>query len=159
MNNVSIRPGRAEDIEAMVAILPRLAEFELPPRRHAGDLWEDDAKALRAWAEQGDDNAIVLVADDVEAGVVGVAFVRLQPEFMSKAPSGHLEALAIAPIADGHGIGRRLLEAAEDAAKAAGAVAMTLHVFANNERARSVYDRHGYEGELLRYVKHLDASS
>jgi ribosomal protein S18 acetylase RimI-like enzyme len=32
---------------------------------------------------------------------------------------------------------------------------MTLHVFANNERARSVYERTGYAGELLRYVKHL----
>jgi len=159
MKDVSIRPGRAEDIESLVAMLPRLAEFELPPRRRAGDLWESDAKALRAWAEQGDDSAIVIVADDVEAGVIGVAFVRLQPEFMSKAASGHLEALAIAPVADGHGIGRRLLEAAEDAAKAAGAQTMTLHVFANNERARSVYDRHGYDGELMRYVKHLDESS
>jgi ribosomal protein S18 acetylase RimI-like enzyme len=34
---------------------------------------------------------------------------------------------------------------------------MTLHVFANNERARSVYDRFGYSGELLRYVKRFPA--
>jgi len=155
MKNASIRPATADDLDAMLAIMPRLAEFELPPRRRAGDLWEGDADTLRAWAVDGNDALIVLVADAAGAGVVGVALVRLQPEFMSHAPGAHLEAIGVAPEADGHGLGRRLLAEAERAALAAGALSMTLHVFANNERARSVYDRAGYDGELLRYVKHL----
>ena len=36
---------------------------------------------------------------------------------------------------------------------------MTLHAFANNERARSVYDRAGWNGELLRYVKPLTSDT
>ena len=155
---VTIRPANPGDVEAMVAILPRLAEFELPPNRKAEDLWTGDADTLRAWA--GGDETLadvlrVLAADAEGHGVVGVALVRLQPEFKSKAPSAHLEAIAIAPVADGHGIGKRLLAEAEATSRAAGALSMTLHVFANNERARSVYDRAGWNGELLRYVKPL----
>ena len=155
MKDARIRPARPEDLDAMVRILPRLADFEVPARRRPGDLWESDAATLRAWAEHGGDDLIVLVADAESEGVVGVALVRLQPEFMSRAPSGHLEALGVAPVADGHGLGRRLLAEAERAALEAGALSMTLHVFANNARARSVYERTGYDGELMRYVKHL----
>ena len=32
---------------------------------------------------------------------------------------------------------------------------MTLHVFAVNERARRLYEQAGYDGELMRYIKHL----
>ncbi|HSG87670.1 MAG TPA: GNAT family N-acetyltransferase [Pseudomonadales bacterium] len=156
MKNATIRPATPVDLQAMLAILPRLAEFETPPRRNPDDLWQGDARTLERWAAEGHDDLIVLVAEDEAAGVVGLALVRLQPEFMSGAPGAHLEAIAVAAIADGHGLGRRLLAAAEEAAMARGAGSMTLHVFANNERARSVYDRAGYSGELLRYVKHLD---
>ena len=156
MKESRIRPGRPDDLEAMLAILPRLAEFELPPRRRPEELWASDAATLRAWAEAGDEALIVLVAEHEAHGVVGLALVRLQPEFTSRAPGAHLEAIGVAPAADGHGLGRRLLAEAERAAAAAGARSMTLHVFANNERARSVYERTGYDGELLRYVKHLD---
>ena len=155
MKNARIRPATPDDLDAMLAILPRLAEFKLPPNRKAVDLWQGDADTLRTWAADGSDALRVLVADHEGTGVVGVALVRLQPEFMSGAPSAHLEAIAVATVADGHGVGRRLLEAAEDEATRGGALSMTLHVFANNERARSVYDRSGYDGELLRYVKPL----
>lgn len=157
MKDARIRPATPDDLEAMLEILPRLAEFELPARRRAEDLWGGDAETLRCWATKGghDDALVVLVADHDDEGVVGVALVRLQPEFMSREPSAHLEAIGVSPVADGHGVGRRLLAAAEAAALDRGACSMTLHVFANNERARSVYERTGYAGELLRYVKHL----
>jgi ribosomal protein S18 acetylase RimI-like enzyme len=155
MKDARIRPATPDDLAAMLSMLPRLAEFELPAGRDAGDLWKGDADTLRAWAETPDEDLVVLVADAGEAGVVGVALVRLQPEFMSRRPSAHLEAIAVAEAADGHGLGRRLLAEAEAAARARGATSMTLHVFANNERARSVYERTGYNGELLRYVKPL----
>ncbi len=163
MKNALIRPATSDDLDAIEALLPRLAEFSLPPGRKPGELWEGDAAALRTWASTGDPSCIVLVAeapttpgaDSDAAQVVGVAFVRLRPELLSHDPSAHLEVLAIAPAADGHGLGRRLLAEAERLATARGAQSMTLHVFANNTRARSVYERQGYSGELLRYIKPL----
>jgi ribosomal protein S18 acetylase RimI-like enzyme len=48
-----------------------------------------------------------------------------------------------------------LLRAAEAEAIARGAQTMTLHVFSSNKRARGFYERSGYDGELMRYIKPL----
>ena len=39
--------------------------------------------------------------------------------------------------------------------RARGARSMSLHVFSTNMRARAVYERLGYDGELMRYIKRL----
>ena len=51
--------------------------------------------------------------------------------------------------------GRSLVEAAEGWARSERLDLITLNVFANNQRARSVYERLGYAPETLRYVKPL----
>lgn len=153
---LTIREGRPEDLPAMLALLPRLADFPLPEGRAPEDTYQGDGKTLKAWAEGGEAACRVTVAED-EAGLLGFTLVRLQPEFMSGAPSAHLEVIIIDARADGTGLGKTLLERAEAAVQAEGASSMTLHVFSNNARARSVYDRFGYTGELLRYVKRFPA--
>ena len=152
MSEVHIRGGQAEDLNAMLALLPRLADFPLPPGRAPEDTYQGDGKTLKAWAQGEEPQCRVTVAED-GMGLLGFTLVRLQPEFMSGQPSAHLEVIIIDPRTDGMGLGKRLLERAEAMVVAEGAESMTLHVFANNERARSVYDRFGYSGELLRYVK------
>lgn len=152
----SIRPATPADLDAMLALFPRLAAFDLPPRRAPEHLWHGDAELLRAWAAGGAPALLVRVAVDADDLVLGVALVSLREELLSHAPSAHLEVLAIHAAAEGRGIGRALLDSAEDAARAHGAQSMTLHVFANNTRARAVYERMGYDGELLRYIKHFE---
>lgn len=72
---------------------------------------------------------------------------------MSHASSAHLEALVVADNAEGQGVGGSLLAAAEEEARQRGALSMSLHVFARNQRARKVYERAGFDGELIRYIK------
>ena len=59
----------------------------------------------------------------------------------------------MAARAEGRGVGRALLDAAEARALEEGAEFMTLHVLSANTRARALYERCGYAGELLRYIK------
>jgi GNAT superfamily N-acetyltransferase len=61
----------------------------------------------------------------------------------------------VSSSAEGHGAGRALVEAAEEWARFEGLELITLNVFANNQRARSVYERLGYAPETLHYVKPL----
>ena len=149
----AIRPAQIMDLEAMIALLPRLAEFELPPKRVAAQLWEGDAALLRRWAGGEAPECFVEVAVDPGGALLGVALVSLREELLSHEPSAHLEVIVLDPRADGHGIGRALIASVEAAARQKGARSMSLHVFANNHRARHVYAQIGYEGELLRYIK------
>jgi ribosomal protein S18 acetylase RimI-like enzyme len=141
--------------EAVLALMPRLADFDLPATRNPRHLWEEDAAMFERWLE-GQEECLVHVAVDPAQKVLGFSMVRLREELLSHEPSAHLEALAVAKAAEGMGVGKALLVTAENNAKALGAQSMTLHVFAVNTRARAVYERAGYGGELMRYIKHLD---
>lgn len=140
--------------EAMLALMPRLADYDVPETRNPKHLWEHDAEMMRDWLK-GEAECLVHVAVDEQDSVLGFSMVRFRPELLSHEPSAHLEALALDKRAEGKGIAKALLVAAEAAAKAEGAQSMTLHVFAVNARARGLYERAGYDGELMRYIKHL----
>ena len=155
--NVSVRLARKADGEAMLALLPRLAAFDVPDSRNPEHLWMHDAALMRDWIEGKTDGVIVHVAEDETGTVIGIAMVTLRPELLSHEPSAHLEAIAVADGVEGRGVGQLLLQAAESEAAANGAQTITLHVFARNQRARGFYERSGYDGELMRYIKPIEA--
>ena len=150
-----VRPANSEDGDAILALMPRLASFDVPESRNPVDLWRSDAAILKRWLDGDAPECLVHVAVDGGQEVLGFALVSLRPELLSHEPSAHLEAIAVSESAESAGVGRALLAAAEDEAKAHGAKSLTLHVFARNTRARAFYERSGYDGELLRYIKEL----
>ncbi|MGE0495423.1 MAG: GNAT family N-acetyltransferase [Vulcanimicrobiota bacterium] len=152
---VSVRPAQPDELDQMLELLPRLADFELPTRRQPQELWRGDADMLRAWARGYEPQCACWLALDESAAVVGCCAARLRPELLSQKPSAHLELLAVAAASEGKGAGRALMEAAENWARDQGAVSMSLHVFANNQRARHFYQKAGYDEEILRATKAL----
>ena len=151
----SVRPARAEDRDEMLALFPRLAAFDVPESRIPEHLWLGDAAMLERWADGDEDDCLVHVAVDASETIVGIAMATLRPELLSKEPSSHLEAIAVAEGLGGKGIGSLLLDAVEKDARSRGAGSMSLHVFATNTRARGFYEGKGYHGELMRYIKPL----
>ena len=149
-----IRLGTKKDGPRMQALLPLLAEFELPSRRTPEDLWQGDEQMLLSWLAGNEPDFFSFVAL-IEDAIIGVAMVRLGDELLSQKQSAHLEVIVVDQKAQGSGVGKALLAQAETEAKKRGAQTMTLHVFANNHRARRLYEATGYEGELLRYIKEL----
>ncbi len=153
MVDYKIRAATPADGEAMMALMPRLAAFEIPESRTPEHLWRDDAELLREWIDGGTNGCLVHVAESKKGEILGFTMIRLRPELLSHEPSSHLETIAVAEGAEGKGIGRALLNTAEDAARKHGAQTITLHVFSTNARARQFYERAGYDGELIRYIK------
>lgn len=148
-----IRAATAADGDKMLALMPRLAEFEVPESRNPDHLWRDDAALLRKWIAGDAVDSLVHVAEDSSGTILGMTLVRLRPEALSHEPSSHLEAIAVSKDAEGKGIGYALLCAAEADAAKNGALTMTLHVISTNARARKFYERSGYDGEIIRYIK------
>ena len=159
-----IRPATPADAPAIVALLPRLAAFEVPNGRAPEELWRDDRALVLAWAEGGRGDVDVAVATDAdgEGGgggnggeVIGVAVISERRELLSGEPSAHLEILAVHERAEGSGTGSALLAEGERMARRRGLGSISLHVFAANRRALRLYERCGFDAELLRCFKRL----
>lgn len=150
-----IRSATAADGDAMLALMPRLAEFDIPESRDPEHLYRDDAALLRRWIAGDTDDCLVHVAEDGDGAILGLTLVRLRPEALSHEPSSHLEAIAVSKDAEGKGVAKALLAAAEGEALRQGAQTMTLHVISTNTRAREFYERSGYDGEIIRYIKSI----
>jgi len=152
--NFTIQPACAADADAVLELIPRLADFSVPVNRNPEDLWRGDAEVFRAWVAGERPDVEVLVAR-VEGKTVGVSMFSFRKEMLSGEPSAHLETLAISKDVEGYGIAKALMHDTEKLVIAKGARSITLHVFANNTRARALYERQGFDGELLRYSKML----
>ena len=150
-----IRPATPADLDQILDLFPRLAAFDLPPNRSAEDLWRGDAELLRLWSTGRVPQCLVFVAVDPEQAILGIAMAQLREELLSHEPSAHLEVIVVRDDAEGQGIGKALIQTIEQAVRDQGARSITLHVFVTNARARAVYERLGYSGELIRYIKHL----
>ncbi len=153
--NYQIRFASPEDGEKMHSMLPRLAAFQLPENRRPEDTYSGDAKMLRRWIDGKEQDCFVYIAFDDSNEILGWSYVRMQAEFMSYEPGCHLEVILVNDAAAGQGIGQALLNASETEAKKRGAKSMTLHVWKNNTRARTIYEKNGFTDELSRYVKWL----
>lgn len=143
------------DLEEMLALLPRLASFDLPPRREPQELWTGDAELVRRWARGELPDSFFRIATSESGEVVGIAFATFRPEALSGRPSAHLEVLAVGESAVGRGVGKQLLAAVETEVRARGCAHLTLNVFMRNENARGFYRRLGFDEELLRCIKDL----
>ena len=152
----TIRNAIRTDLPRILALLPLLADFNIPKNRHAGDLWSADARLAADILSDKAASAFIDVAEDSDGDIAGVIMVSLREELLSHAPSAHLEAIVVSPNARGRGLGKRLMQHCEQRARAMGALSLTLHVFAKNERARALYASETFDEELIRAIKWLD---
>lgn len=89
-----------------------------------------------------------------DAGQIAQADQPMLSAAVREAPADTLvlvaiEVLAVAPEAEG----RALMRGAEDWARARGLDHLTLNVFDTNTRARGLYEKLGYQAELVKYRK------
>ena len=151
-----IRLGRSEDRAFIIRLVPRLAEgFPLPPWRTEEEVVRAESASLEAALERQSDAAPILIAETSAGEPGGFAYLEQHIDYFRGTPHAHVAVLAVAAEAEGQGVGRALLEAAEGWTREQGLGMLTLNVFARNTRARTVYERLGYAPETLRYVKTL----
>ena len=153
---ISFRTAEMADLPRARELMPMLADFDVPARRDPTHLWDSDLQLFEAVLAGSAPNSFAEVATGPNEDILGLILVTLREELMSHAPSAHLEAIVVAPEARGRGLGRQLLKRAEALTAEHGARSLSLHVFANNHRARSLYDASGYDSELIRAIKWFD---
>ena len=154
---IRIRPARQSDKDPVVALVPRLRAFGSQWLRPDDALDRAEGEAIARAISAPPDGAIVLIAESsaVENKVAGFAYAETATDYFTREKHGHLAIIAVHADAEGHGVGRQLIEAVEDWATTLGYRFITLNVFAENDRARKVYERAGYSPDTIRYAKEL----
>ncbi|MFI6738233.1 GNAT family N-acetyltransferase [Nonomuraea sp. NPDC050451] len=156
---VRIRPVCDEDLEAVMALAPRLAEGVAA--------WRDPEGAMRAareWlagslaAAESRRGAVFVAVDSGDSQVVGVVSVQRQLHFTG-AMDAYVGELAVHPRAVRAGVGRRLMAAAEDWARQQGLRHLTLETGAANTAARRFYAALGYLEEGVRLTRSLETAT
>lgn len=152
-DDLTIRTARRDDENFILGLAGRFVGFELPAwRAHdetATGVYRDIERHLRERPE----TSHFFVAETADGRCAGFLHLQSTIDFFTGAPNCHVSDIAVAPGLDGRGIGSRLLAFAETFAKNRGCRFVTLAVFPGNDRARALYERHGYGVELLRMTK------
>lgn len=142
-----------EDHEQVIATSRRLTTGVAPWRDHekiAHELVRFIEDAISAAAEG---KGHVLVA---KLGGAVVGFMTLgQQQHWTGEMDGYIGELATASGFDGKGVGRALMAAAEERARAMGLERITVHAGAANARARRFYQFVGFAEEDVRLTKVL----
>lgn len=148
-----IRLARADDDRFILDLADRFVECELPPWRRRGECAAGLRHDIARHLSEQPAGSYVFVAEDEDGAPAGFLHLQTVPDFFTDARNCHVSDLAVAPRCEGRGIGGALLRFAEEWARTHHCRHLTLAVFPRNERARRLYERHGFGLDLLRMAK------
>jgi GNAT superfamily N-acetyltransferase len=153
-SDIQIRQASIKDIHFIISLIPRLTEFGPPSWRNQNEMLNIDEQVLRDNLEGTPDNSIIFfIAEDLEKTPLGFIHLHEGTDYYYKEKHGHIADLIVAKEGEGRGIGRLLIKKAEEWAHSKGYRWLTLSVFAQNVRARDVYNRLGFNEDVMKYVK------
>lgn len=141
-----LRPVRRQDISVLAGLLDQLGypttEPELDGRL---DYWLEDPSSWLVGADDG-------------GSLIGVAALHVLPVLEMTGKLGRLLALVVDERYRGRGVGRMLITAVEDQARAAGCLAMEVNSSRHRTRTQMFYQQLGYEDACVskaRFFKSL----
>lgn len=96
--------------------------------------------------------SVILIAEE-DGQKLGFVQLGEEKEFFSGEVYGYIANLAITKEAEGKGVGKALMNAAEAWSKEHGYRYLSLYVFGTNQHARAFYKKLGYDEDSLKLTK------
>lgn len=157
MDEMRIRDAQASDGDAVIEMAERLQEGVAPWRdpqevRHAVIGW-----VRESLADLGDPDARAFVAER-NGEVVGFVCASERSHFTGEVDT-YIGELVVAKNAEGSGIGRALVEAAEDWGRSRGRRRVAVDTGAANGPASQFYAALGYEEEDITVSRAIDSQA
>ena len=133
-----------------VAFGPRITGV----RQGLDEIVEGEVRTLRAFFTDPKPTSSLLIAE-ADGRPQGFVFLEEVRDYFTLETHGHVGILAVAAEAEGRGVGRALMQAAEEWARSRGYRKLTLSVFEHNRRARALYEHAGFAPDTIKYLKPL----
>jgi ribosomal protein S18 acetylase RimI-like enzyme len=151
--DVYVRLAHADDDDFILSLAGRFAEFELPSWRKRAEtlagIRHDIERHLRTLPPASH----LFVAEGEDARPLGFLHLQTRKDFFTGALNCHISDLVVGSEHEGRGVASAMLRYAEEWAKEHRCRFLTLGVFPNNERARKLYEHHGFGVEILSMAK------
>lgn len=150
-------PKHRPIIVAFMGELQRLETQMHPDLADPAEMAEPHVAALEAWAERSDGGFLLAMIGD---SIVGVALYGVdeefgyyvQPQFKR---SGRISDLYVEDDYRQHGVGRKLILAAEERLREKGVLRIEISTLFENIEARNFYELNGYRQFQVQYAKKL----
>jgi ribosomal protein S18 acetylase RimI-like enzyme len=152
---IHIRPFTSLDTEFITTLIPRFSEFDLPTWRQRDEIDSTNSASLKQAMEAPEPDSAIFIAEDEEGKRAGFLHLQTQTDYFNGSKVAYISDIAVDSAFEGQGIGRILLDKAEDWAREQDCSLLTLYVFSNNLRARKVYEKLGFKEEITKCVKPL----
>ncbi len=156
---IRVRAFEPSDSEFITSLITRFSEFELPAWRTRSQVDSTNRVSLQKAMAEPEPGSAILIAEDAAGRALGFIHLQTQTDYFTGEQHGYISDVAVDKRFGGQGVGRILLDAAEDWARARGYRLLTLYVFAGNTHARHVYEKHDYSEEVVKYVKVIEPRS
>ena len=140
--NLRIREADFEDSRDAEGIVAVLNSYAIDPMGGSQALSPDVRERLVPTLREHPTSLVLLAFVDDEPVGIAICFFGLST-FRAR-PLLNIHDLAVLPGYRGQGVGRALLQAAEDRARMKGCCKLTLEVRDDNTSARAVYQRFGF---------------
>ena len=160
---LTVRRADLDSEADAVAIVAMLDAYARDPFGDGKPLAEDVRERLVP-ALREHPTTLVFLAFDEEGAPLGITTTFVGFSTFAARPLLNVHDIAVLPAARGKGVGRALLAAVEEHARAAGCCRLTLEVLEGNPRARGLYEAVGFAqaagsdkdaGGALFYAKQL----
>lgn len=155
---IRIRSFEPTDSDFIKSLIPRFSEFDLPEWRQKSKIDCAAQISLQKAMEQSESDSAIFIAEDETGTRAGFIHVQTQIDYFGE-KHGYISELAVDSSFEGQGVGRILLETAESWARAMGHRLLSLYVFAANTHAMQVYEKYGFDQEVIKYVKEIGPNS
>ncbi|HOJ20315.1 MAG TPA: GNAT family N-acetyltransferase [Armatimonadota bacterium] len=155
----SVAPAAPEDWPWMLRRYERTAWESLTPdlRRHLSprDVRRQVSAQVEAFRSAAGDSFAALVARNRQGKRAGFIWVQENRHGFTGEARAYVLEVYVSPTCRGKGLGKRLMDCAEEWARARGLERIALNVAAHNTPARTLYESLGYAVETLRMAKEL----
>jgi ribosomal protein S18 acetylase RimI-like enzyme len=150
---IQIRQYKSSDNEFILSLISRFSEFELPDWRQREEIDGTNQASMERALNQPRPDSAIFIAEDENGKLAGFIHLQTENDYFRDEKYGYISDLAVDKSFEGQGVGRKLLETAEEWARAKGYRLLALYVFSGNRRARQVYEKYGFREEVIKYAK------
>ena len=151
--NFHIRPFQLSDRDFIMSLTPRFSDIDLPAWRSKPEVDHTNERALQKAMQVPEPDAVILIAEAEDGRPAGFIHLQTQIDYFNGEDQGYISDLAVEKAFEGQGVGRALMNTAEEWARQRGYTLLTLYVFAGNTRARQLYEKNGFRPEVIKYAK------